>query len=319
MGGLGRWRPLTHVVRNIDRDAVLPWRGRAQILSPNALRTLIAYSLFAGSGDECWAGERALASALVCSVSTIERGKAELVRLGLVRLVPVSRCPRAAKAGVHHRTQVAWLNRRAIEALPSRVIPSGDEGNPLSRPGVSPLEGAATPYVEGDQKKEGEEGGEKADHPCSEIDLESAWAVADAVARELERPAPSRGDKSERSLFKLRADAVAASMPHWQAALRARLRAFYEQSDSWLTKNRWPLGSALQVEPPQLRVQTYGGEVVAGKRGRARIVRIGAEIVAREFIEDAQEPPASAEEVTACAARITSLLGSGRQSAAPEK
>ncbi len=115
--------------------------------------------------------------------------------------------------------------------------------------------------------------------------MDAAWAVVDAVARELDRPAPSRGDKSGRSLAKLRADAVAASAPHWRAALRARLRAFYDKTDPWLVTNRWPLGAALQVEQPPLRVQTYGGEVVAGKRGRTRIARIGTEIVAREFIE----------------------------------
>jgi hypothetical protein len=145
------------------------------------------------------------------------------------------------------------------------------------------------------------------------------WEVADAVARELDRPAPSRGDKSERSLVKLQAEAAAATAQHWQAALRARLRAFYERADPWLVKNRWPLGSALQVEQPQTRVQTYGGEVVAGKRGRVRIVRIGGEVVAREFIEDALEQPASAEEATACAARITSLLESDERPAAPRR
>lgn len=285
MAALGRPRSLMHVVRNIDRDARLPKDGKAPVLSLNALRTLVAYSL------------------------SIERGKAELVRLGLVHLVPASQCPRASKAGVHHSIRVARLNRRGIEALPSAVVPSGAEGRPVWRAGLSRLEGVAPPHVEDQKKEEEEEKGGGKDHDPSSNDLNPAWAVADAVAHELDRPAPSRGDKSERSLAKLRADARAASAQHWQAALRARLRAFYEQSDPWLAKNRWPLGSALQVEQPQLRVQTYGGEIVEGKRGRVRIVRIGREVVAREFIADAQEQPASAEEATECVTRISALLG----------
>ncbi len=308
MATLGRSRSLMHVVRNIDRGAALPRDGKAPVLSLNALRTLVAYSLFVGTGDECWAGDRALANAQVCSLSTIERGKAELIRLGLVHLVPASQCPRASKAGVHHSIRVARLNRSGIEALPSAAVPSGADARPVCGAGLSRLEGVTAPYVE-DQKKEEEEGGAK-DHDPSSDDPSPAWALADAVARELDRPAPSRGEKSARSLARLRAEACSASAQHWQAALRARLRAFYEQSDPWLAKNRWPLGSALLVEQPQTRVQTYGGEIVAGKRGRVRIVRIGGEIVAREFIEDPQEPPASAEEATACAARITSLLES---------
>lgn len=312
MATLGRPRSLMHVVRSIDREAVLP-----RVLSPNALRTLVAYSLFVGAGNECWAGDRALADAIVCSRSTIARGKAELVKLGLVHLVPAAEWQRASKTVVHHRTVVARLDRAAIESLPTRIV-SGGARYRVSAAEPSCLEAPAAPYMEGDLRKKEEEGGGKAGDSTSDTDLEPAWAVVDAVAHELDRPAPSRGDKSGRSLSKLRAEAVAASAQHWQAALRARLKAFYEKTDPWLAANRWPLGAALQIEQPQMRVQTYGGEVVAGTRRRMRIVRVGGEVVAREFVEEAQEPPASAEEVTACAARIQSLLEPDQQPAAPE-
>ncbi len=270
---------MVQLVKNIDRSAVLRRGRRPGLMSANALRTLVAYSLFAnGEGDECWVGDRVLADAVVYSLRTIERGKAELVRLGLVQLVPAGEWPRAATTIVHHRLRVVRLDRKAIEALPSR-IPSRGGGYTVRPAALSRQEGTAPPYVEVDLKKrsEGEEE-EETDH-LTDTDLEPAWAVADAVAADLRRPAPSRGEKSELSLRKLRADAVAVSAEHWETALRARLRLFYEQTDPWLDKNRWPLGSALQVAQPQLQAQTYGGEIVAGRRGRLRVIRVAGEIV----------------------------------------